>query len=297
VSTNPRFSAAYAGLAEAHFMRLNFGYTTDGGILRAAAGYAEKAVEADPNLAEAHGVLAQVRQLEWNWEAAEAAFNEALRLKPTFARARRQRAGLVLQFARFDEAIADMKAAFDQDPYDRSAVAGYGLTLFFAGRLGEAAEFLKKNIGDRDMTGSRYNLSQVYSRLGYISTGPQAREYFRLALAQAEILAAIERRTPAAVSEMSARTFALAYVLSGNARAAAPFIETLEAAVRARKASPGPLAMVYASQKEIGKALTAIEQAASARDRFVLHLRVHVFLENLRGEARYTALLRKMRLI
>lgn len=297
VQENPRFAEAHAALAEAHSSLLNFGYTIDGGALRRASDCAERAVEADPHLAEAHVALAQVRQLQWNWAAAEASFDEALRLKPAFARARRQRAGLVLQFARFDEALAGMKTAFDQDPFDRSAVAGYGLTLFFAGRLPEAADFLARNIGDRDMASARYNLSQVYARLGSLTTGRDALHYFQLALAEASRLAAIERRAPSTVSELSSRAYALAYILSGRGRAADPFIARLESAVVTGQASPGPLSMIYSCRKQLSRAVEAVEEAARVRDRFVLYLRVHTFLENLRGELRFNAVLRSMRLI
>ena len=142
VREDSRFALAYASLAEAQLALRNFGYTSDVELARSARDYAEKAVQQEPTLAEAHAALGAIQQLEWNWEGSETSYNEALRLKPKFPRARRWRAGLVLQFARFSEALSDMQTAFEEDPYDRAAISGYGLTLLFAGKMPRSRRLL-----------------------------------------------------------------------------------------------------------------------------------------------------------
>lgn len=106
-----------------------------------------------------------------------------------------------------------MEQASEQDPYDRRAIAGQGLTLLFAGKTREAADLLERGIGDRDMPSARGNLCQAYARLAYLSAGAFSEEYFRKAVSQAEKLAAIERLSRPLPSELSTSMFSLIYSL------------------------------------------------------------------------------------
>jgi tetratricopeptide (TPR) repeat protein len=296
VAADPHFALAYASLTEAYLHLKNFGFDNESELIRSAEAYAERAVKEGPRVAEGHAALGAVRQWQWNWSAAESSYDEALRLKPSFARARRWRAGLVLQFARFDEAISETRKAMDQDPFDRNAMSGFGLILLFAGRYQEAADVLKKGIADRDMPNSRHNLCQAYAKLGSLSKGAEAENYFRLALAEAGTVAAIERRSTGYESELSSRMYALVYSVRGQVRQAEPFLKKIEATVQSGHEGPGALAMIYACQNRTEDALNAAERAVAAHDAFVLYLRVHVFLESLRGQPRFEALLRSLRL-
>jgi tetratricopeptide (TPR) repeat protein len=296
VAVDPHFALAYASLSEAYLHLKNFGFDNDRELIRSAEGFAERAVTEGPRVAEGHAALGAVRQWQWNWADAEKSYDEALRLKPSFARARRWRAGLVLQFARFDEAISETRKAMDQDPFDRSAMSGFGLVLLFAGRYQEAVDTLKKGIGDRDMPNPRHNLCQAYIKLGSLSKGAEAENYFRLALAEAASVAAIERRSAGYQSELSSRMYALTYSARGQLQEAEPFLKKIEATVQSGREGPGVLAMIYACQNRTQEALNMVERAISVHDPFVLYLRVHVFLENLRGQPRFEALLRNLRL-
>ncbi len=296
VQDDPRFALAYASLAQAHLTLRNFGHMPDPELVAAARSYAETAVELDPGLAESYAVLGAVRQLEWDWTGSEHSYDTALSLKPNFARARRWRAGLVLQFARFEEAIAEMQRAYEDDPYDRSAVAGHGLAFLFAERCREAVEVLERGIGDRDLPVARFNLCQAYTRLGQLSSGAAAGEYYQKALAQAEKVAAIEQRTAEAESELSVYMFSLIHSIRREFAEAQPYLQKLAHAVAVRRSSPIHLAMAYASQQNLPAALALVEQAVFLRDPFVLYLRVNIFLENLRGQPRFEAVLRNLRL-
>lgn len=296
VNEDSRFALAHASLAEASIALRNFGYTADGDLTRAARESAERAVREEPTLPEAHAALAAVRQLEWDWAGAEESYNEALRLKPDFPRALRWRGGLLLQFARFDEAIADMQEAARIDPYDRPAITTHSLALLFAGRAREAVELLEAGIGERDMPAARYNLCQAYARLGYLAGGPAGEPFYQQAFRQAKIVETIERKTPASPSELSTRMYALIYSLRGELAQAQPFVRNLEDIVSTRGASPGFLAMIYATQRRAGDALDTLDRALQLRDRIVLYLRVNIFLENLWGLPRYEAMLRNLKL-
>ena len=296
VQVDTRFALASAALAEAYLVRRNFGFEPEAELNARARRYAENSVALDPDLAEGHAAMGAVYQSDWNWEASEQSYNRALRLKPSFARARRWRSGLVLQFSRFDQALADLKLAFDQDPYDRNAVPGYMMTLMFSGRFREAVEFGRERIGDRDMPAARHNLSQTYARLGQLTQGAESSRYFDLALAEAKVVAAIEHRMPNSNSELSTRVLALIHTLRGQAAEAEPYLQRLQKAEFAGKTSPGQLAIIYSCQRRVNEALDALDRAMEKRDGFLMYLRVHTFLENLWGLPRFEAMLRTIKL-
>jgi hypothetical protein len=64
----------------------------------------------------------------------------------------------------------------------------------------------------------------------------------------------------------------------------------------ARQFSPIMIAMAYASQNDTAKAMDLVDRSISERDGYVIYLRVNIFLENLRGQPRFQAALRKLRL-
>jgi len=296
VSIDPHFALALAALADCHLSLLNYGDDDEGAIAAKARDYAQRAVREGPSVAEAHMVMGAVYQLDWDWLASESEYDQALALKPAFARALRWRAGLVLQFARFDEAIAAMEKAHQIDPYDRPAVSTYGMALLYAGRFSEAAAMMEREIGNRDMTGARFNTVLAYAMLAKHSGSSRAEEFWTKAFAQMRAITAIENRSSPPRSILTDRLHALLYSMRGQYDRAAPYLEKLERQVNAQGGSPAQLASIYAAQHRVDEALTALERGAILKDRLVLYLRVNVLLEDLRGTPRFEALLRTLRL-
>jgi len=111
------FAPAYLGLAEA--------YTTLGTVLAGVspqetrpkvASFARKALAIDPDLVEAHVMLANVLQEEWHWAEAETEYRRALELNPNDAEAYQWFALWLVCQGRTDEAITSIKRARALDP-------------------------------------------------------------------------------------------------------------------------------------------------------------------------------------
>jgi serine/threonine protein kinase/tetratricopeptide (TPR) repeat protein len=298
---DPTFALAYAALAEAYIAEMNYNVAPDQTLLNKAREYAEQSVQNDRNLADGYAVLGAVRQMTWDWEGAESSYRNALTLKPNFPRARRWYAGLILQFGRFSDALAQTREALEQDPYDRAAPTSYGFFLLMSGRCEEAIHVLERSVEGREAAGARRNLGQAYARLAYLSSGETRAQYFRKAFAQAEQVAASEKRAalitgveqrPSLASEM----YALFYSIAGDFTSAAPYVEQLKSDLAAGLASPVTLAWMYAIQGRRAEAMDQLERAATFKDRRLLYTKISPFLENLRGEPRFQSLLRTMRL-
>jgi tetratricopeptide (TPR) repeat protein len=76
-----------------------------------------RAIELDPDFAEAHAAVAERKlYLENDWEGAEAAFRRALELNPSLPGTHAHYAWYLNLFDRQDEAVAEMERAVEVDP-------------------------------------------------------------------------------------------------------------------------------------------------------------------------------------
>ena len=116
--------------------------------------YLEKAVELDPNFAQAHALLAGCyarsmfrgwdRYLGWSNALSLAQKNLELAMKSPTPTAYRVAASLQMQQLRYEEAITEAERAIALDPNDATSHFWMGRVLICSGRSDEALEFLKR---------------------------------------------------------------------------------------------------------------------------------------------------------
>src|SRR4029077_15822320 len=93
-ANDPRYSLAYAGLADAYTLLGSgtYGAMPSKNARARATEMAEKALEMDDTLAEAHTSLAFVRfRFDWAWQGAELEFERAIELNPRYVTAHHRR--------------------------------------------------------------------------------------------------------------------------------------------------------------------------------------------------------------
>ena len=143
VNLDPRFASAWAGLADVHSVRGYWGLTPPGHTMPKALTAARRAIQLDPDLAEAHSALA-VALLLWerDYVSADAAFRRCLELTPDYTQGRCWYALFNLQCVqrRFEKGVAEARKALAADPLSAYATAILALTLAVAGQTGEALE-------------------------------------------------------------------------------------------------------------------------------------------------------------
>src|ERR1700735_484564 len=143
------FAPAYVGLADAY---ANLGTVFVGAppsetrprVLSAA----RKALELDPDLADAHVLLASMYVRQWKWAEAEDEYRRALDLNPNDAAAHDGFSDWLLCHGRMEEALAWARRARDLDPL---GPAGHtiGWTLFNAHRYDEAIREFRNALAAR----------------------------------------------------------------------------------------------------------------------------------------------------
>lgn len=81
ITKDPAFAPAYAGLAEAYAYRASIGDAEPDDLVKMRSA-AERAIQLDPLLEEAHDALGVVYARDGRWSQSEASFRRAIELNP-----------------------------------------------------------------------------------------------------------------------------------------------------------------------------------------------------------------------
>jgi len=122
-------AGAWAGLAEA------LAFTGDRIAARMAV---ERALQLDPDLAEAHNVVAGLAMDEYDWQRAEREFQRALELNPNSMDTCACYSSFLRITNRFPQALALITRAGATDPLSSAVQAEYGSVLYMSHKYEEA---------------------------------------------------------------------------------------------------------------------------------------------------------------
>jgi TolB-like protein len=231
-----------------------------------------------PGSAEAHHAAAQIYwSLDWNWQAATAEYRRVYELTPNDYAAVRQFADVNLCVVGDDTtALRLYQRAIELDPvadWNYQQIAYYYLDV---GMLSEAESAIRKAIDLNPMSAERNAF------LGQILI---ARELPR------DALAAVQRE-----SDESARRWGLALAYQALGRKADADLALSNAERQDADTNAYGIAEVHAYRGEMDQAFAWLERAYRQRDFSVSSIKCDPLLNNLKGDPRYKAFLRKMNL-
>lgn len=168
VRIEPRFAAGYAGLADARLERGIWGGVSFIEVRGPSREAVRKALELDPNLAEAHSILAASLDLhDWDWAGAEQEFKRAFELDPNDIEGHFYYANMLMALGRRAQAIEECQKAAALDPVSSSTQSTLGRILFRARRYNEAIPHLQRAIElDPRNFGAYTRLAEVYEQMG-----------------------------------------------------------------------------------------------------------------------------------
>lgn len=280
IEIDRRYALAYAGVADCYF-RLSAVHLPPKEALSKASAAAHKAVEIDDSLAEAHASLAMIKfWYDYDWPGAEREFRRALELNPGASLAR-QRYGEYLMFMeRFDEALAELKLAQTLDPLSLWLGVSLGTNLFLMRRYEQAIEQLQKVLEmETHYYPARFCLGMIYLRQG----------------AFAEAVAEFQKAQQGEADSSFAYGFiGYAYAVAGQRAEAEQVLQTLSAESACGYVSPYSFALVNVGLGERERAFEWLEKLYDDRDEWTLWLRVAPELEELRADARFVNLMKRI---
>jgi len=281
IAKDPSYAAAYTGLADCSSRLGWWGYVSPDRGFCAGKAAAQKAVEMDAALAEAHGSLAwAIMHSDCDSIAAENEFQRAFELNPNYATVTHFFAACLMVMGKWDESIAEIKRVLRLDPLSLLVNMTAALILCFAGRFDESIEYSRKALElDPTFAGARWALGFAY----------QGKKMYELAVS--ELQKAIQLSDGHALF-----IFALGhiYASAGKRDEALTTIDELNELSKCRYVMPYWIACIYAGLHEKDEAFRWLERAYDERSSWLVYTRVAPYLDNVRSDPRFQDLLRRM---
>ena len=250
----------------------------------AAEEAARRATELDPTLAEAHAALAYVDMYyHWDWEAAEARFQEALRLNAGYATAHQWYGNFLALQGRFDESLEQFGHAMALDPLSPLMVGARGWGCYFARRYADAIEHQRRALSlDPDYIVAHLWLGMAIEQAGDVRDAvPEFEHSVRLSGRNLFMMASLGH----------------ALALQEDQRPARSLLEQLGALRRTKYVSAYDIAVIHAALGETQDALASLEAGYEERTHWMTLLAVDPRLDPVRREPRFEALLERMNLM
>jgi serine/threonine protein kinase/tetratricopeptide (TPR) repeat protein len=278
IALDPDFALPYAGVADAYrALASNSAIDPKEAAVKVKAAV-QKALALDDTMAEAHVVLAALKQDEWDWAGAESEFKRAIELNPNLAQTHFRYSQYLADVGRFTEALTEVKRAQELDPL-RIALRGQeGTILYFARRYDEAVEKLRQSIDLEPNDG----INHVF--LGYIY---DARGQYAEALNEYRKCASLEGDSTSLDIFMGH-----AYAKSGKRGEAQSILARLKSTKE--YVSPAELAVLYVGLGDKEAAFEALERAYAAHDLQLQYLNVEPDYDHLRADPRFVDLVRRV---
>jgi predicted Zn-dependent protease len=139
VAADSTFARAHAALAMSYDLLPDYGGARADSVIPIAEGHALRALALDPDLADAHLALGDVRVHQWRWADAERELDRSVSLDPSNPTVHLWHAELLLGMGEVPEAVGHAKMAEQLDPLSAVTNQTLSRTLLDSRKYGEAA--------------------------------------------------------------------------------------------------------------------------------------------------------------
>ncbi|MGI8408274.1 MAG: tetratricopeptide repeat protein [Pyrinomonadaceae bacterium] len=283
IDIDPTYALAYAGLADSYNLLGSYGVLPLKESHPKARAAAEKALEIDSELAEAHASLAAViADYYWDWPAAEKHFKKAIELNPNYPVARYWYSQHLARMGRLDEALAEARQAQALDPLSAQAIAHVGLALFRARRYDDAVAKLQEAVEiEPESLDAHIFLGLIYVQQG--KTGD--------AIAEFQTVVKVSERNPSLLALLG-----YAYAKAGNRGNAVAILDELTGKPGNQRIYPFEIALINIGLDDREKAFEWLEKSFDEKAWQLGFLNVEPIFDPLREDPRFSDLLRRLKL-
>ncbi len=280
---DPNYALAYSGLADSYISFATVGALSPSVAIPKAKAAAQKALEINDRLAEAHAALGFIKSnYDWDWSQSRKHFRRAAETNPNYSIGFHWHGFCSMARQKFAESIELMKQAQTLDPLSPIINVACGLPFYFMRRYERAIEiYLEALENDASFFPGHAYLSMAYEQNGQYE----------------EAISSIRR----ALFYSPDSTFALTslghtYAISGDQEKAREIFEQLNAESNARYIPSYGMAEIHAGLNEKQQALSYLEKAAAERSWWLVFAGVNPRFDLLRDEPRFQKILQKMNL-
>src|SRR5438876_6888531 len=275
---DPNYALAYCGLADT--------YAYMGGVMMPSKEavakekeFAQRSLELDQELPEAHLSLACAFGGAFDWRNAQIEFDRAIELNPNLAWAYEIYAWFLGGLGRLDEAIAKDKKAIELDPLNSFFQSALAYFLYHARRYDDAIVQIKKTL-DLDSTST---LAGHLLGCCLLWKGDTA-----------GAIAEFQRSKIMVTGAWYQGLLGYAYAISENRAKAEQILRELEEMATHQYVNSSAFAAIYLGLGEREKALDWLDKSYQDQESACWYLTVDPIYDSVRNELRFQALVQKV---
>jgi TolB-like protein/Flp pilus assembly protein TadD len=277
---DPTFAPAYVGLANAYFgLSTIFIGDAPEKVHPKMMSAARRALELDPDSAEAHLLLADMHLTQWQWAEAEAEYRHTLELNPNDAAAHLGLAHWLQCQGRTDEALSWARRGRELDPLVVSGTE-VGWILFSSRRYDEAIHEYRSVLAVRpDDAGT----------LWYLGFALIANNQPEEAITVLEKAVSVSDRSPGIIGVLIR-----AYAHAGRRTDALRLLAELKRRKHAGYVPAGAFVNAYLGLGDNEQAFAWLDQGYTEHSNILLFVKVHPYFDPIRGDPRFAELVRRV---
>jgi adenylate cyclase len=275
---DPNYALAYCGIADTYAYMGGVVMPSKEAVIKEKE-FAQKALELDPELPEAHLSLACALGGAFDWRNARIEFDRAIELNPNLAWAYEIYAWFLGGLGQLDEAIEKDKKAIELDPLNSFFQAALAYFLYHARRYDEA-------------------IVQIRKTLELDSTSTLARHLLGCCLLwkgdTAGAIAEFQRSRIMVTGAWYQGLLGYAYAISGDRPKAEQMVRELEQMAERQYINSTAFAAIYLGLGEKEKALDWLDKAYEDQESACWLLKVDPIYDSVRNEQRFQVLVKKV---
>ena len=279
IDTDPSYALAYTEISRAYTALALAGDMNPGEVLLKAKAAAQRAVEIDDALAEAHSSLGSVFfWYDWNWKEAEEHFIRALELDPNSSIAHFGYADFLSKMERPEEALAEIKRAREIEPFS-PFINTFEAWFLAAGQPDAAMERVGIAIDlDPNFFFAHWIAAEIY----------KGKKMYPESIAESRLAKSLSPH-----QTWSDVGLAYTFVKTGQLNESRAILNEMLRLSESRWVPPYHIALVYNALGETDQALAWLEKGYQHRDPKMALLKEERW-KNLRGDPRFQDLLRRV---
>ncbi|MEO8302230.1 MAG: tetratricopeptide repeat protein [Rhizomicrobium sp.] len=284
VVTDPEFALAYTGIADTLTLLSFYEMVSPTEAMPQARDAAIRAIQLQPDLAEAHTSLADVHlHFDWRWDAAAREYRRAIECNPGYALGYQWYANLLAATGQHDAAYAAVMRALEIDPVSLSFQVWAGVTSHLARRYDDAVSHYQKALElDPSFVVAHMYLGQALEQKGCY---PEALQCFDTAI-----------RLTGGSSHLTAMK-AHACALAGDAKSARALLSQLQRPPFGKCLPSYDIAATHTALGDSALAVQWLERARNERNMKLFLVSQDPRFDALRGHSEFSAVVQQLGLM
>jgi adenylate cyclase len=275
---DPNYALAYCGLADTYAYMGGVVMPSKEAVVKEKE-FAQRALQLEPQLAEAHLSLACALGGAFDWRNAQVEFDRAIELNPNLAWAYEIYAWFLGGLGRLDDAIAKHQKAIELDPLNSFFQAALAYFLYHARRYDDAIVQIKKTL-ELDPAST---LARHLSGCCLLWKGDTA-----------GAIAEFQRSKIMVTGAWYQGLLGYAYAVSGGRPKAEQILRELQELAKRQYVSTTAFADIYLGLGEKEKALDWLDKSYQDQESACWYLKIDQIYDSVRNEPRFQALVQKV---